>query len=105
MGSKKVSRSVAALVLVIGLIAAPAAMADGNGDPQTRGGLFATFDQVVHDLLVEVTGWFGVTYSEQSTDDDTSDDGGGWSTGFVGLDGNECADGTTDCGPGLDPDG
>lgn len=105
MGSKKLIRRVAALVLVIGLVAAPAAMADRNGDRQARGGLFATIDQIVHDLIAEATSWFGVTYAEQSTDEDTSDDDGGWSTGFIGLDGTECTDSNTDCGPRLDPDG
>jgi hypothetical protein len=99
MGSRKLSRRVAALVLVVGLLAAPAAMADRGGDQEARGGLVAAIDQLVHDLMVEVGGWFGVTFDQQSTDDS------GWTLDPVGPEGGDGPESTTDTGPQLDPDG
>ncbi|MGD2114387.1 MAG: hypothetical protein PVG07_05005 [Acidobacteriota bacterium] len=95
-------RRVVGLALVVGLLAAPAAMADRGWDREEPQGFFASIDQLVQNLMAEVGGWFESAYD--ATYDAT--------LGPIALDPTDPSDplgggpgATTDSGPDPDPDG
>ena len=100
-------RRVSVLVLVAGLLLAPAAWA-GQGQRTDREGL-QSFSVLIgqwwQDLMSEVTGWFGVSASKTTTDPSTTDPGttDPIDIGPVTLDGGGGC--TTDSEPISDPNG
>jgi len=95
-------RRVSVLVLVAGLLLAPAAWA-GQGQRIDREGS-QSFSVLVgqwwQELVSEVTGWFGVSTSKSTTDPSSTDP---ITIGPVTLDGGTGGGGCTTDG-GVDPD-
>ena len=92
------------LVLVLGLLAAPAAMADPGRDQGGPEASFTSIDRLFQDLWAEVTSWFGDVSSEWS-----SDGTGGTTPDLFGFgpsgSGDEDDSDSTDSGPSADPNG
>jgi len=100
-------RRVSALVLVAGLLLAPAAWAGQSRGTDREGS--QSFSVLVgqwwQGLMSEVTGWFGVSYGKTKTDPGTKDPGttDPIDIGPVTLDGGGGC--TTDGGVDMDPNG
>jgi|GEM_PF-1604646 len=63
----KAIRRMVALVLVLGLCAAPAAWASQGGNLQKQPTFLVSVEQWIQNALTEMASWFGVTYDESST--------------------------------------
>jgi len=91
-------RRVCVLVLVAGLLVAPAAWAgQGQGTDREASQSFSVLvGQWWQGLVSEVTGWFGVSTSKSTTDPGTTDPGttDPFGIGPVTLDGGGCVCGT-----------
>lgn len=103
-------RRVAVLVLVTGLLIAPAAWAgQGQGhDREVSQSFSVLVGQWWQSVVSDIAGWFGVSYGRTTTDPTTTDPGtiGPIDIGPVTLDGGggsgTC---TTDGGSPMDPNG
>jgi len=108
-GMKAIRRMVA-LVLVLGLCAAPAAWAGQGGNLEKQPTFLVSVEQWIQNALVEMASWFGVTYDESSITPDpvldpTLDPTCTDPCDPPKLDGGTGGGGTTDTGSTGDPNG